>query len=210
MLFSPQLFGEGSHQFVQQESHLFGFLSPIFHILSFVLLLLTFLLKNKIRRIFIIYFMLNWVFLIAYWGIYSIIYWFHIGPINLFIYIFVPILLSLITIKRIKERIHPQVDLDLQSVSAYRFIISFILMWGFWYPSYVFRHGFIFAPSDLLSSKFWINALSHNHVCSLPINTKLSKNKQNTISISDKPSMLSLSERLPSSLDGYPIFRLLY
>ena len=154
MTFSPQVFGEGFHRFVQTEYQLFGFLSPYVHIIALALLVLVFILGNKIRRVFTLYFALNWLFLFGYWGVYGVIYWYHVGLPYLLTYTFAPILLFLILLQWLKEIKRPQIHLDFSGVNPFRFSVLLILICGFWYPTYQYGQGFIFQASDLLRSYF--------------------------------------------------------
>ena len=55
MEFNPAVFGENFHNFVQTEYGLFQSLSPLFHIISFAVLVLIFITGNKYRRGFALY-----------------------------------------------------------------------------------------------------------------------------------------------------------
>ncbi len=153
MTFNPAVFGEGFHVFVQSEYAVFGFLSPIFHVLSLILLVLTAVFGNRIRRLFTVYFTVGWMFLFGYWGIYGILYWLEIGWVYLAVYCAAPVLLCLITCQWIHEVFRPSLDLDLRFGWRLAAVLP-ILIWGFWYPSYIYGTGFVFNPKDLLFSYY--------------------------------------------------------
>jgi hypothetical protein len=155
MSFDPRVFGEGFHQFVQKEIELFGSsLGVIFHIVTFIILFLVFRYGNKYRKIFTIYFTFNWIFLFGYWGIYAVVYWYQLGIPYLAVYSLTPVLLGLIVYYWIKENINPLIDWDFKSTSRKMFIVIIILVWGLWYPSYIYGQGFVFSIKDVVFSNY--------------------------------------------------------
>ncbi len=155
MKFDPRVFGEGFHQFVQNEIELLGStLGIAFHIATFIILFLVFRYGNRYRRVFIIYFTLNWIFLFGYWGIYAAVYWLKVGIPYLAVYSMTPILLGLIVYFWIREFLNPSINLDFKSIRGYRFFVLIILVWGLWYPTYVYGQGFIYSIKDLLFSNY--------------------------------------------------------
>jgi hypothetical protein len=155
MNFDPRIFGEGFHQFVQMEIDLFGSsLGVIFHIVTFVVLFLVFRYGNKYRKLFTIYFTLNWIFLFGYWGVYAVIYWFKVGIPYLAVYSLTPVLLGLIVYYWIKDNISPLIDLDFKSIPRKRFVVIIILVWGLWYPTYIYGQGFVFSIQDIVFSNY--------------------------------------------------------
>jgi hypothetical protein len=155
MNFDPKVFGEGFHRFVQMEIDIFGMpLSVIFHIATLGILFLVFRYGNKYRKLFTIYFTINWLFLFGYWGVYAIFYWSKIGIPYLATFILTPVLLGLIVFHWIKEIINPTLDLDFKHVKGYKFVVLSIVIWGFWYPTYIYGQGFIFSARDSLLSNY--------------------------------------------------------
>lgn len=155
MNFNPVVFGESFHQFVQRETELFGnSLGVVFHIFTLILLFLVFRFGNRFRKLFTIYFSINWIFLFGYWGIYGIIYWSGVGIPYLAVYSLTPILLGLIVFFWIKEIINPSTDLDFTPTPGLRFLVLLILVWGLWYPSYIYDEGFVFGFKDLIYSNY--------------------------------------------------------
>jgi len=154
MSFDPQVFGEGFHRFVQLEYSLFGSLSLFFHAAAYLLLISIFIFGNRARKAFDIYFAFNWLFLLGYWGVFGVVYWLNIGLSYLAVYVFAPVLLLLIFINWVKEIKNPQINLDLSGAPWYRYVVFAILIWGIWYPEYIYAQGFAFHIKDLLFSYF--------------------------------------------------------
>ena len=154
MKFDPAVFGEGFHSFVQAEYGLLGLLSPVFHILSYLLLIAVFTTGNRFRKVFTVYFAAHWIFLFGYWGVYGAVYWLGIGPVYLAVYGITPVLLGLISFNLIKEIRKGELNFDLRSSSGYRFVVFCIAAWGLWYPTYIYGSGFSFQLRDLLFSYY--------------------------------------------------------
>lgn len=155
MNFDPAVFGEGFHRFVEFEYRLFGAaLAPLLHIASFVILLLVFWRGNKFKKLFTVFYTLNWIFLFGYWGVYAVIYWAKIGMVYLLSYIAAPVLLALIAVSWMRELYLKRIDLDFRHIAAYRWAVLPVLLWGFWYPSYQYGQGFIPSAGDLLFSYY--------------------------------------------------------
>jgi hypothetical protein len=155
MNFDPTVFGEGFHRFVQMEIDIFGIpLSIIFHIATLIILYLVFRYGNKYRKLFAMYFALNWFFLFGYWGVYAIFYWSKIGIPYLASYILTPVLLGFIVFHWIKEIINPKFDLNFKDVKGYKFVVLIIMIWGFWYPTYIYGQGFVFSLKDTVLSNY--------------------------------------------------------
>ena len=155
MNFDPKVFGEGFHRFVQMEIDLFGIpLGIIFHIATLVILVLVFTKGNKYRKLFTIYFAINWIFLFGYWGVYAIFYWSGIGLPYLVTYSITPVLLGLIVFHWTKEILNPKIDLNFKKINIPRLIILVILIWGFWYPTYIYAEGLDLKIKDVIFSNY--------------------------------------------------------
>ena len=155
MNFDPEIFGEGFHRFVQMEIDLFSIpLGIIFHIFTLIILYLIYRYGNRYRKLFSIYFAFNWLFLFGYWGVYAIIYWSKVGIPYLASYSLTPVLLGLIVIHWIKEITNPKIDFDFKNIKSYKFIVLLIMIWGFWYPTYIYGQGFTFSIKDILISNY--------------------------------------------------------
>ncbi len=66
----------------------------------------------------------------------------------------VPVLLLIIIINLIIEIIKPKIDLDLKNIQIWKFMVVPIIIFGFWYPTFIYGKGFIFTPKDLLFSAY--------------------------------------------------------
>lgn len=155
MEFDPSVFGQGFHQFVQLEFQLFGrVLAPVLHVATLAAIALVFWRGNKAKLLFTALFTLNWLFLLGYWGVYAIIYWANIGLPYLLAFIAAPVLLALIAINWFRELALKRIDLDYKEVPKMRWAVMLVLLWGFWYPTYVYGQGFVFSFGDLLLSNY--------------------------------------------------------
>lgn len=154
MIFDPEIFGKAFHNFVQEETKLFGNWTLFFHIVTLVILFLVWKYRNKYRKLFSVYFALNWSFLFGYWGIYAIFYWYKIGIIYLASFIFAPVLLLLILLSWIKEIFSPKVEFDFSKTKKWKFWVIFLLLWGFLYPTYIYGKSFVFNITDFLFSLY--------------------------------------------------------
>ncbi len=154
MHFDPRVFGERFHEFVQIEYTLFGSLGILFHVITIIILFSICLYGNKFKKLFTLYFTLNWGFLFSYWGIFGLIYWYKIGASYLLMYIIAPILLFLILYNWIREVKYGKIDFELTQVQKYRYFVVVILLWGFCYPTYYYGQGFEFQFSDFLFSYY--------------------------------------------------------
>ena len=155
MSFDPEVFGMGFHRFVVMEFAMFGpVLAPILHLATLVILYLVFRYGNNYRKLFTVYFLLNWVILLAYWGVLASVYWAKIGAAYLLSFVAVPILLTFIVVNWVRELKNPKMELDFSKVKKQRFIVLLILIWGFCYPTYIYSQGFAFNPLDLLYSYY--------------------------------------------------------
>ena len=155
MNFDPAVFGQGFHYFVELEFQLFGkVLAPLLHIVSFCIILLVFWRGNKVRFLFTALFTLNWLFLFGYWGVFAVVYWANIGIIYLAVFIAAPVLLTLIAVNWFRELSLKRIDLDFNNTAKIRWAVILILLWGFWYPTYIYGQGFVFNFGDLLFSYY--------------------------------------------------------
>jgi len=155
MHFDPSVFGQGFHQFVALEYEIFGdWLAPLMHVVSFIIILLALWRGDKVRLLFTAYFTLNWLFLFGYWGVFAVVYWAKIGTVYLLSYIAAPILLAFITINWIRELFLRKIHLDFTHIAKQKWIVLLVLLWGFWYPSYLYGQGFSFNVGDLLFSYY--------------------------------------------------------
>lgn len=155
MNFDPSLFGLSFHKFVEAEYATFGtVLAPLLHVASYAVILLVLWRGNRFRRLFTVFFTLEWLFLFGYWGVYAVVYWSQIGVVYLASYIAAPVLLALIAFFWVRELFQNKLDLDFRGVSKWRWLVLPVLLWGFCYPAYVYGQGFSPSINDLLFSYY--------------------------------------------------------
>lgn len=155
MDFDPSVFGLAFHRFVEMEYQIFGRIgAPLLHIFTLLLFILILWRGNRARLPFVVFFTLNWLFLFGFWGVYAVFYWAKIGIPYLLSYLAAPVLLSLITANWIRDLFQKKIDLDLRHCLKWRWIVLPIILWGFWYPTYLYGQGFVFKASDLLFSYY--------------------------------------------------------
>lgn len=155
MDFDPSVFGLAFHRFVELEYQIFGRVgAPLLHVLTLILLAAVIWRGNRARLPFVIFFTLNWLFLFGFWGVFAVFYWAKIGVVYLLTYIAAPILLALITINWILELFQKKIDLDIKHSLKSRWVVLPIIVWGLWYPTFLYGQGFVFKISDLLFSYY--------------------------------------------------------
>jgi len=150
------IFGRTFHDITEQYINGIGaFISPIFHISAFLIILLSIILGNKVKKIFTIYFLINYIWLFGYVGIYMTILFFKVMGYACFMFWgMIPILLFIITFFWLKELKDNRIDLDFKKIKITRIIVIPVIIFGYWYPTYVYGSGFKFIPKDLLFSFF--------------------------------------------------------
>ena len=154
--FSPELFGRSFGEITMDYIHGIGrFISPIFHIIALIIIILVIIRGNKRIKYFTIYFIINYIWLFIFVGLYMsfllfkkmgiafLIYW---GP--------VPFLLLFILLRWIKELKTQKNNLNFKNIHFYRYIVIPVILFGFWYPSYIWNFGFTFSLKDILFSSF--------------------------------------------------------
>jgi hypothetical protein len=155
--FDPAIFaafGRAFGKLVAEYQNGIGFwLAPVFHIATLVILLLIIKYGNRYRKAFSIYFMINYLWMFIYVGIVmSFLFYREIGIWTLVFWSFTPILLGIIAFQWIKELKSPKIDLDFAGIRKWRLLVIPIIIFGFWYPTYVYGVGFSILPKDLLFS----------------------------------------------------------
>lgn len=145
-------FGILMGQLVGEYRTEFSFIAPIFHIGTLVVLYLAFWFKKKYRRVFSGYFLINYVWIFIFVGIWFCIQLFNrMGMKPLLFYCGTPLLLLVILFQLGKEFIKPQLDLQFTSIKKWRLLVSIpIFIWGFWYPKYEWGAKLTFEPIELL------------------------------------------------------------
>jgi len=120
-----------------------------------IIIILVIIRGNKRIKYFTIYFIINYLWLFIFVGLYMsfllfrkmgiafLIYW---GP--------VPFLLLYILLRWIKELKTQQNNLNFKNIPFYRYIVIPVILFGFWYPSYIWNFGFTFSLKDILFSSY--------------------------------------------------------
>jgi len=152
--FDPATFGRAFEKLVAEYLNGVGFwLAPVFHIATIVILLLIIRYGNRYRKAFTIYFTINYLWMFIYAGIVMFfLFYREIGIWSLAFWSFCAIVLGIIAFQWIKELKSPKIDLDFAGIRKWRFIVIPIMIFGFWYPTYVYGVGFSILPKDLLFS----------------------------------------------------------
>lgn len=150
--FDPTKFGMFMGQITAQYRATYAWVAIIPHITFLVLFFLLIRSGNRYRKAFTIYFIINFIWVFIFVGIwFSIQIYKNLGIPALVMYIGTPPLILVILIQWIQELRFPQIDLDLSKVNAWRWIVALpFILWGFWYPPYEWGVRLIFDPKDLL------------------------------------------------------------
>jgi hypothetical protein len=154
--FSPELFGRSFGEITMEYIHGFGrFIAPIFHIMVLIILILVIIRGNNGRKYFTIYFIINYLWLLIFVGLYiSFLLYKKMGIAFLIYWGPVPFLLLFILLRWLKELKSQKNSLDFKNIPCYRYIVIPVILFGFWYPSYIWNFGFNFSAKDLLFSSF--------------------------------------------------------
>ncbi len=153
--FDPAIFGRAFGKIVMEYVSEFFWLATVFHIATLVILLLIIKYGNRYRKAFTIYFTINYLWIFIYFGIVmGFLLYREMGIWSLAFWSFCPILLGIIAFQWIKELKSPKIDLEFAGIRKWRFIVIPIMIFGFWYPTYVWGVGFSFLPKDLLFSAY--------------------------------------------------------
>lgn len=131
-------FGKTMGQLVGEYRTTFAWVALLWHVSTLAMLSLTFRYGNRFRRVFAAYFVLNYVWLVAFVGVWmSFQLYERMGLVALGVYGATPIFLSIILCQRYRELKNPRLDLDFRNFEKWRLLIAVpMLVWGFWYPPY--------------------------------------------------------------------------
>jgi len=145
-------FGILMGQLVTEYRNMFAWLAPVPHVVTLLLLILIFRFGQRFRKVFVLYFIINYIWLLVFvGGWFSIQLYTRMGPAALGMYIATPVLLAVILFQWINELRHPRLDLDLTKYKKWRLLIFIpAFLWGFWYPPYEWGVGLDFNPRELL------------------------------------------------------------
>jgi hypothetical protein len=154
--FSPGLFGSSFGAITNDYINGIGrFFAPIFHIIALIIIILVIIQGNKKARLFTIYFIINYLWLFIFVGLYiSCLLYKKMGFTFLFFWGPVPFLIFYILLKWINELKSRKNNLDFKNIPFYRFLVIPVILFGFWYPSYIWNSGFTLSLRDFLFSSF--------------------------------------------------------
>ena len=150
--FDPTQFGILMGQLVQEYRTAYRWLAPLPHLILLLNLLLIIKSGNRHRKFFTITFLINYIWLFIFVGI-----WFSVqlfqrqGPLSLAMYIATPFMLIAILIQWIRELKQPSLNLDPHQAPLWKWLLILpFLLWGFWYPPYIWGQGFLWNPSEFI------------------------------------------------------------
>src|SRR5512133_3666696 len=145
-------FGKTLGQLVDQYRTVFAPMALIWHLATLVVVYLVVRYGNRYRRVFATYFALNYAWLVAFVGIWmSAQLYASMGAVALAVYGATPVFLLIIFYQWIQELRAPKLDLDFRGIQKWRLLISIpMLVWGFWYPPYIFGIHLVLDPRELL------------------------------------------------------------
>lgn len=152
----PALFGKSFGEITGDYLNTLGkYISPIFHLAALILLILIISHGNKYKSKFTLYYLINYVWIFLYVGIYmSYLFYEKMGISFLIFWGAIPFLLALILFQWFKELKSGKNNLIFRKIPFYRFIVIPIIIYGFWYPTYIWGSGFEFMLKDFLFSSF--------------------------------------------------------
>ncbi len=154
--FSPALFVKSFDEITMDYINGIGkYISPVFHILTLVIIILIIINKNKKKKKFTIYFLINYTWLFLYVGLYmSYLFYEKMGIYFLIFWGAIPFLLLFILFQWFRELKVEKNNLSFKNIPFYRFIIALFILFGFWYPTYIWESGFKFLLKDFLFSSY--------------------------------------------------------
>ena len=150
--FDPVQFGITLGQLVTEYRSAYAWIAPLPHLATLILLYLIFRYGQRARKAFVLYFILNYSWLVVFvGGWFSVQLYQRLGIPALVLYGATPILLVIILYQWVQELRTPRLDLDMTWVDRWRLLVAApVLLWGFWYPPYDWGVGLIFDPKELL------------------------------------------------------------
>ncbi|MBA2133953.1 DUF6064 family protein [Capillibacterium thermochitinicola] len=154
--FSPADFGRAFNKIqIEYQTGIGAYLAPVFHIVAFLLICSLFIGKKKSKNYFSLWFTVNYSWILLYVGIYMFYRFYQeIGIQSIVFWGIMPLLLTYILLNWIRETKNPKTNYNFTKSSKWRFLIIPLVAFGFWYPTYIYGHGFVFLPKDLLFSFF--------------------------------------------------------
>ena len=153
---SPALFGRSFGEITMDYLNGIGkYISPVFHIATLAVIILVYIGANRNRKIFSFYFIINYIWIFLYVGLYvSYLLFEKMGISFLVFWGAIPFLLMLIIYRWIIEFKVGENNLSFKKIPIYRFIVLPFILYGFWYPTYIWGSGFEFMMKDFLFSSY--------------------------------------------------------
>lgn len=152
--FSPALFGKSFDEITRDYMNGIGmYIAPVFHILSLAIIILIIINWKKNKNKFTVYFLINYVWIFLYVGL-AVSYRFYV-KMGIYFLVFwgaIPFLLLFIVSRWVRELKAGKNNLDFKNIPFYRFIVVPFIIFGFWYPTYVWGSGFQLLVKDFLFS----------------------------------------------------------
>jgi hypothetical protein len=150
--FNPIQFGIFLGQLVAQYRNKYALFAIIPHITFVILFSLALFTGNRCRKAFTIYFLINFIWVFAFVGVwFSLKIFEYLGMAALMMYLGTPLLILVIIMQIIRELHNPQMDYNLRAASFIRWIIALpFMIWGFWYPPYEWNVRIVFDPKELV------------------------------------------------------------
>ncbi len=155
--FMPMVFGKAFDKIATEYLTGIGvFLAPLFHIgAAIILYCILRYQNNKYRKYLNLWFIINYLWLVFYVGFYMLYRFYkEMGIWSLAFWAFVPILLINILVGWIREIKDSKTDWDFSNVPKWRLLIIPIIIYGFWFPTFIYGKGFVLSAKDLLFSAF--------------------------------------------------------
>ncbi|QIN78450.1 hypothetical protein GBA65_07835 [Rubrobacter marinus] len=145
-------FGKTVGQLVGEYRAAFAWVALIWHLTTLALFYLIFRCGSRYRRAFAAYFALSYAWLFVFVGVWmSIELYERMGLAALAVYGATPVFLLIMLYQWYRELREPRLDLDFRSIEKWRLLVAVpMLVWGFWYPPYVFGVRLVFDPAELL------------------------------------------------------------
>jgi hypothetical protein len=145
-------FGKTIGQLVTEYRTTFAWVALLWHLSTFALLYLIFRYGNRYRRAFATYFALNYAWLVAFVGVWmSVGLYQRMGMVALAVYGATPVFLLIILYQWYRELRNPRLDLDFKHIEKWRLLVAVpMVVWGLWYPPYIFGVRLVFDPAELL------------------------------------------------------------
>jgi hypothetical protein len=145
-------FGKTLGHLVGEYRTTFAWVALVWHLSTLAVMYLVVRYGNRYRRVFAAYFAINYVWLVAFVGIWmSAQLYARMGAVALAVYGATPVFLLIITYQWFKELRVPRLDLDFRGIEKWRLLVAVpMLVWGFWYPPYIFGVRLVWDPAELL------------------------------------------------------------